>query len=97
MKHTPIDSEDIAALICEYSSSGYTLEEAKKLRELNIACRKKPSTKGKWGECSWGNSGDCIWFGNGKVLPPKDLKDLGTELEGMHEVNCWLSTTDSAL
>ncbi len=69
IEHTAINTEDIAALICDFASSGYTLEEAKELRELNIECRKRPSTKGRWGEIMFGNSGDRIWFKNGQSVP----------------------------
>ena len=94
IKHTPISSKDIAMLICDYAVCGYTLEEAKEMRERNIECRKKPLTKGKWGEHSFGNGGDRIWYGNGKLLPPNGAAH--DEVSYLDEVR-WISTTNSGL
>ena len=91
LKHTMIESEDVATLICDYGACGYTLSEAKALRKLNIECRKKPSTKGTagaWGAYNFGNSGDRIWFENGKAYPQ--------EHKYYDEVR-WINTTQSEL
>ena len=40
MKNTMIDSKDIANIICEYSSCGYTVKEAMELRKLDLEMRK---------------------------------------------------------
>ena len=69
IKCSDIKTKDVAKLICDYGACGYTLDEAKNLRKLNIEVRKKPDTKGKFGSYHFGNCGDQIWFTHGKSHP----------------------------
>ena len=91
IKHSAIDVVALAVLICEYAPCGYTLSEAKKVRELNIECRKNPSTKGKWAQCMFGNSGDRIWFGNGTKCPDGTGGCNPEEMDS----EFWVTTTES--
>eukprot|EP01083_Nonionella_stella_P090662 253289_1 len=88
MKNTVIETEAIASLICEYGACGYTLSQAQNIRKMNIEVRKKPVSKGKWATMHFGNCGDQIWFGNGKVYPTEHLY--------YDDVN-WQETTHSEL
>ena len=81
IKYSPIESTDIASLICELALSGYTLEEAKEMRELNIECRKNPSTRGKWAGCHFGNHGETFWFKHGKAHSPQWSEHIGSTAE----------------
>ena len=91
MKDTIINSKDIAILICDYAACGYTLDEAKSLRKLNIDVRKKPDGKGKFGGYHFGNCGDQIWFTHGKAHPHEsDTVRDPSEIE-------WVTTTVSEL
>ena len=86
-----ISSKDVAILVCDYGACGYTFDEAKELRKLNIDVRKKPDGKGKFGGYHFGNCGDQIWFTHGKAHPHESdtIRDP-SEIE-------WVTTTVSEL
>ena len=64
-ENTLINSKDIAKIICEYESCGYTLEQAKEIRKLDIEIRQNEN--GEWGGRNYGNSGERIWFKKGEI------------------------------
>ena len=90
MENTLIDSKDIASLICEYASCGYTLNEAMEIRKLNIEVRKKPQCKGKWATYHFGNCGEQFWFKHGKAHPHFEGVSFWDSL-------CWMDSTTSHL
>lgn len=92
MENTMIISRDIAILICDYCRCGYTLNEAKEIRKLNIEVRKKPDLKGKFACYRFGNSGDQIWFKDGKIHPYLDYDRYGDMDRDNFE---WVSSTVS--
>ena len=71
LKYTPIESADIVSMICDFASCGYTLEEAKQIRDVNIEFKKNPLTRGNLAYCHHGNYGENFWFSHGKVYPNK--------------------------
>ena len=87
---------DVSSLICEYGNCGYTLDEAKSMREKDIEIRKKSFTKGRFGYI-WGHNGEIFWFKMGKMHTYHHYENNIPTNDDGYTCGNWASSTESQL